>query len=134
MRKKIHRINWSRLCGLKRKGRMGFRDIHAFNLAMLAKQASRLLTKTHSLFDRVYKTRYFPSCTFMDVELGTNPLFVWRSLLQAHVVIREGSIWEMGDGRSIGVSYHKWLPQPLQFLDGANTCLKVRDLISEETN
>ena len=82
---------------MKRKGGMGFRDIHAFNLAMLAKQASRLLTKTHSLFDRVYKTRYFPSCTFMDVELGTNPLFVWRSLLQARVVIREGSIWEMGD-------------------------------------
>ena len=43
-------------------------------------------------------------------------------------------MWEMGDGRSIGVSSHKWLPRPPQFLDGANTCLKVRDLVSEETN
>ena len=70
----------------------GFRDIHAFNLAMLAKQAWRLLTETHSLFYRVYKACYFPSCMFMDVELGTNPSFVWRSLLQAREVIREGSI------------------------------------------
>ena len=35
--KKIHWINRGRLCMSKRKGRMGFRDIHAFNLAMLAK-------------------------------------------------------------------------------------------------
>ena len=132
--KKIHWINWSKLCGSKRKWGMGFRDIHAFNLVMLAKQAWRLLTKTHSLFYRVYKARYFPSSTFMDVELGTNPSFVWRSLLQAREVIREGSIWEVGDGRSIGIISHKWLPQPPQFLDGANTCLKVRDLVTEETN
>lgn len=56
---------------------MGFRDIYAFNLAMLAKQAWQLLTETHSLFYRVYKARYFPLCTFMDAELGTNPSFVW---------------------------------------------------------
>ncbi|XP_075640643.1 uncharacterized protein LOC142612431 [Castanea sativa] len=132
--KKIHWIKWSKLCGPKGKGGMGFRDIHAFNLAMLAKQAWRLLTETHSLFYRVYKARYFPSCTFMEAELGTNPSFVWRSLLQAREVITKGSIWEVGDGRSIGVSSHKWLPRPPQFLDGVNTCLKVRDLVSEETN
>ena len=35
--KKIHWINWKRLCTHKKKGGMGFRDLHAFNLAMLTK-------------------------------------------------------------------------------------------------
>ena len=53
--KKIHWINWKRLYTPKNKGGMDFRDIHAFNHAMLAKQAWRLVTSTHSLFYRVYK-------------------------------------------------------------------------------
>lgn len=57
--KKIHWTNWGRLCGSKKKGGMDFRDIHAFNLAMLAKQVWRLIKETHSLFYWVYKARYF---------------------------------------------------------------------------
>lgn len=33
--KNIHWTNWKRLCDQKNKGGMGFRDIKAFNLAML---------------------------------------------------------------------------------------------------
>ena len=75
--KKIHWINWNKLCRPKNNGGMGFRDIHAFNLAMLAKQAWRLIKHTHSLFYKVYKARYFPNSSFMEAELGTNPSYVW---------------------------------------------------------
>ena len=66
---KIHLINWGKLCTPKNRGGVGFRDIHAFSLAMLAKQAWRLLHGTHSFY-RVYKARYFPTCSFM----GATPL------------------------------------------------------------
>ena len=55
---------------------MSFRDIQAFNLAMLAKQVWQLILNTHSLFYQVYKVRYFPNCSFMDVEIGNNPSYV----------------------------------------------------------
>ena len=91
--KKVHWINWGKLRSPKNRGGMGFRDLNTFNLAMLAKQAWRLIHESHSLFYRVYKARYFPSCSFMDAELGSNPSYVWRSLLQTRDLIREGSIW-----------------------------------------
>ena len=81
MRKKIHWINWRKLCSPKNKGGMSFRVLNAFNLAMLAKQAWCLIQGTHSLFYRVYKARYFPICSFIEVELGSNPSYIWRSLL-----------------------------------------------------
>ena len=89
--KKIHWINWKKLCSPKVKGRMGFRDIQAFNVALLAKQAWRLIHHTHSLFYQVYKARYFPNCSFLEAELGHNPSYVWRSLLAARDIIRAGS-------------------------------------------
>ena len=91
---------------------MGFRDIHAFNLAMLAKQARRLTQDTHSLFFRVYKARYFPNCSFMEAALGHNLSFVWWSLLEARELIRAVTVWEVGDGRSIRINDHRWLPHP----------------------
>ncbi|XP_030949875.1 uncharacterized protein LOC115973779 [Quercus lobata] len=131
--KKIHWINWGKLCKPKDKGGMSFRDIHAFNLAMLAKQAWRLIQGGHSLFVRVYKALYFPSCSFMEVELGCNPSFVWRSLLDARELIRAGIAWHMGDGQSIEVNDHRWLNHPPLFRPSANTNLKVADLIDHRS-
>ncbi|XP_030970193.1 uncharacterized protein LOC115990505 [Quercus lobata] len=130
---KIHWINWNKLCTLKKKGGMGFQDFHAFNLAMLAKQAWRLIHKNGSLFYMVYKARYFPNTSFLDVELGSNPSLVWRSLLVARDIIHAGSRWKIGDGRKISVATHSWLPHSPVFLNAPSMDMKVYDLIDEET-
>ena len=132
--RKIRWINWARLCTPKDRGGIGFRDIHAFNLAMLAKQAWRLIHGTHSLFYRVYKARYFPTCSFMEAELRSNPSYVWRSLLYARELLREGSIWSIGDGRTVGIQSHKWLPHPPKFQECVDLSLKVNDFINTHTN
>ena len=113
--KKIHWNNWKKLCTPKNRGKMGFKDIQAFNLAMLAKKAWRLIHNTHSLFYHVYKSTHFPHCSFMDAEVGSNPSYVW-SLLAARDVIFEASKWEVGDGSRIEVSTHKWISHKPLFL------------------
>ncbi|XP_030928446.1 uncharacterized protein LOC115954662 [Quercus lobata] len=94
--RKIHWINWKKLCTQKKNGGMGFRDLHSFNLAMLSKQAWRLIEDTHSLFYKVYKARYFPNGSFMMAEVRSSPSFVWRSLLAARDILVAGSYWRWG--------------------------------------
>ena len=130
---KIHWINWQRLYGPKKKGGMSFRDINAFNLALLAKQAWRLIHQQNSLFFRVYKTQYFPGVPFLEVDLGSNPSYVWRSLLQARDVILEGSAWKVGSGSLVDIATHNWLPRPPCFRREGPRPQKVRELVDVDT-
>lgn len=76
----IHWQKWENLCKSKFYGEVDFRDFDAFNLAMLAKQAWRLLTDSSSLLFKVLKGRDFSSSSFLDARTGRNPSYVWRSL------------------------------------------------------
>jgi len=45
----------------------------------------------------------------MDVKLGHNPSFVWRSIHASQVVVRGGLRWRVGDGSRIRVWYDPWI-------------------------
>lgn len=69
----------------------------------------------------------------MDANLGNNPSYVWRSLLAARDIIKEGSMWMVGDGRTIEVSTYNWLsPKPV-VLGEPRPNLYARDLIDSAT-
>ena len=69
----------------------------------------------------------------MMAQLGSNPSYVWWSLLATREVIRKGSTWQVGDGRMFGVTSHKWLPNTPVFLSEPDVELKVCDLINQNT-
>lgn len=131
---KIHWANWKKMCMPKEKGGMGFRDLYSFNQAMLAKEGWRFLQDQHSLVYRVYKAKYFPKCSLMEANLGTNPSFIWRSLLKGRDTLVKGIKWKVGDGRSINVWRDKWLPVTPGGQQDENSGLLVRDLIDEDRN
>ncbi|XP_019188876.1 PREDICTED: uncharacterized protein LOC109183146 [Ipomoea nil] len=107
--RRIHWKAWDKLCVPKKYGGLGFKDLRAFNLAMLGKQAWRMLTKPDSLVARVYKARYFPKGSFFDAQVGNNPSFCWRSIMAAKSIICGGVRRRIGNGEATFIWTHPWL-------------------------
>ena len=94
---------------------MGFRNLHAFNLALLAKQAWWILTNPCSLAARILKAKYFPYEDILNASLGSSPSYTWRSIFQSLEVIKSGTRWRVGNGCLIHIWEDKWLLTPSTF-------------------
>lgn len=103
-------LSWERLCTVKEDGGLGFKRLREFNIAMLAKQAWRILNEVNPLVTRLLKARYFPNTSFLNAQLGTNSSYVWRSLMETKEVMQQGCRRRIGDGRSTKVWQIPWLP------------------------
>jgi hypothetical protein len=109
-----HKIHWKAknvLFKPKFSGGLGFRDMHLFNLAMLAKQAWRLHVNPTSLLSKCLKAKYYPHSDILQAQMGNRPSFTWRSIHQAIWVLNKGSCWKIGTGNNINIWRDNWLPQ-----------------------
>ena len=113
--RKMAWISWEKMCQRKAEGRLGFRDLKAFNLALLAKQGWRIIQNPNSLLHRVLKAKYFKSTSFLEAQVGNGPSYTWRSLMEAKSVVERGMRWNIGNGRSIDIWRDRWLPTPNSF-------------------
>lgn len=82
---------------------------------------------------RVFKAQYFPTCSFLEATLGSNTSYAWRSLLQAREVIVGGSVWKVGDGTTIEIENHRWLPRGTCFSRERARPRYVRELVDADT-
>lgn len=69
---------------------MGFRDLSSFNQALIAKQGWRILQYPDSLMARILKAKYFKHSCFLNAKVGSQPSFVWRSILWGRMVFQNG--------------------------------------------
>ena len=53
-----------------------------FNLALLARQAWRVLLEPETLSARVLKAVYFPEKHFLEAEVGSSPSWIWRAIME----------------------------------------------------
>ena len=113
--RKMAWISWEEMCTPKLEGSMSFKDLKAFNLALLAKQGWRLNQYPNSLIHRVFKAKYFAECTFMEAQVGKKPSYVWRSLMATKETIEAGSRWLIGNGRKVNIWCDRWLQSPDSF-------------------
>lgn len=64
----IHWKSWQRLLKRKKEGGMGFRDLHAMNLALVAKQVWRVEKCPNALWAKLLKSIYFPNCSIWEAR------------------------------------------------------------------
>jgi hypothetical protein len=87
--KSLHWLSWENLYVHKNHGGMAFKDLTAFNVALLGKQGWKLQTDSDSLVSRIFKAQHYLNNSYSELKLGHNPSFVWRSIFNAKVVVRE---------------------------------------------
>jgi hypothetical protein len=69
-KRKPHWVSWKSMTQPKSMGGLGFKDFELFNLAMLARQAWRLLQNPETLSARILKSVYYPNIDLLEAELG----------------------------------------------------------------
>ena len=114
--RKMAWIAWEKMCTLKTEGGMGFKDLKAFNLALLTKQGCRISQDSDSLAHRVLKAKYFLDSNFLEAQLGKNPSYTWRSLVAARGVLHCGLRWNIGNGWKVKIWIDRWIPTPNSFM------------------
>ena len=133
----MHWISWETLTQSKKDGGLGFRDIHTFNLSMLAKQGWRLLQNPDSLCAQVLKAKYFPAGNVLEAKCCSGASYTWRSIHRGLQVLRNGMIWRIGNGRSVSIWRDPWIPREWSKRPvtpkGNNLICKVDELIDPDT-
>lgn len=71
---------WDRMIRPKRAGGIGFRDMHLFNQAILARQAWRLLQNPNNLC-----AKYYPKGELLDTVFASDASQVWKGIEFGHV-------------------------------------------------
>lgn len=109
--RKVHWMSWECMTQPKRAGGIGFRDMHLFNIALLAKQGWRLLQNPDSLCARVLKSKYYLHGNLLDTVFASDASPVWRGIEAGLELLKKGIIWRVGDGKSIQIQRHQWIPR-----------------------
>jgi hypothetical protein len=93
----------------KYMGGLGFRDIELFNLALLARQAWRIIQEPSSLSARILKAVYFPNGEFLEADVGASPSRIWRAIIDGRDVLKQGLIKRIGTREETDIWNTNWL-------------------------
>ncbi|XP_050222576.1 uncharacterized mitochondrial protein AtMg00310-like [Mercurialis annua] len=136
-KRKIAWVSWKKICKAKKDGGLGFCNLRAFNLAMLAKQAWRFIQSPQSLCARVYKAKYFPNVDFLHACSRHGSSYAWNSIMEGRKLLDSGIAWRIGNGQSVNVREDNWITtarymKPLSHFDSPADC-KVSYFIDDNS-
>lgn len=94
---------------------MGFRDFTIFNKALLAKQVWRIWSQLECLVAKIMEAKYFPGGTILEASVGRRPSYAWRSIIGSRNIVKEGLVWQVGNGKQVRIWNDSWIPQPTMY-------------------
>ncbi|XP_027121672.1 uncharacterized protein [Coffea arabica] len=121
---KVHWCSWRKLTLSKNKGGLGFKDLMAFNVALLGKQVWRLITQPNLLISQVMRAKYFPRMSIFRCKVPNNASWLWRSLMGARGLVEQGTRRRIGNGNTTNIWDDGWIPGNR---DGRVTTRTARD-------
>lgn len=136
--KKICWVSSDKMVKPKDMGGLGFRDIQAFNHALLAKIGWRLLTKPDCLLAKVLLGKYCHKSSFLRTQQTSLMSHGWRGVLKGRDLLLNHLGKAIEDGESTSIWNDSWiLPEeklkPIGPVILQDRDLMVSDLLTRET-
>ena len=119
-------------------GGLGFRDIQAFNHALLAKIGWRLLTNPDCLLEKVLLGKYCHKTSFLKTQPTSSISHGWRGILWGRDLLLNHLGKAVGNGESTSVWTDSWIQpetklKPIGPVFLLDRDLMVSDLLTRET-
>ena len=111
------------------------REFSCMNLALLAKQAWRMVDQPDALWVRFLKAVYFPNQSFFEARKKRGMSWIWASILQGRDFLKTHGRWIIGDGQYVQIWYDKWLLDNIKLPTPVNGYeFRVNSLIDSSSN
>ncbi|KAL0001694.1 hypothetical protein SO802_015475 [Lithocarpus litseifolius] len=132
--KKLHLVNWYKICQPKERGGLGIKKFNLINQALVAKQFWRIQHCLSSLLAKTFKAKYFPRSSLQDYKPKPHHSWTWRNIAVTQSPSLHQGRWLIGKGFLIPLSHPDWFQTTLQILRDNNLLGGyVADLIDQET-
>lgn len=135
--RKMHWVSWDEMGKRKEKGGLGYRNLHIFDLAMLAPQGWRLLQNPESLRAQILSAKYGADGSLLEAKEKPGISYSWRSIVRGIKALNKGLIWRIGDGSQVRIWDDPWITagvtrQPIT-PKGQVLLIRVSELIDPTT-
>lgn len=100
---------------LKVIGDLGFRDLHSFNLTLLAKLAWRLLTNPDALWTTFLNFIYFPKEKFLSAKCPPQSSWSLKNISRDRELLVKGFRKDVGNRNTTNIWDDRWIPSLSNF-------------------
>ncbi|XP_072087679.1 uncharacterized protein [Arachis hypogaea] len=109
--RKIHLINWDKVCSPKKLGGLGICHSGKINYAFMTKVGWGLIEKRDFLWTRTLHSKYGCGTDIIPkVERRRNESNLWKGIRKSWDNVQQNYIWRIEDGSKINFWNNNWVP------------------------